>query len=537
MTAQLHHSPQPVLDVRGLNVFYPARGGFDAARHHVVQDVSFSIPRFGMTALLGESGSGKSTIGKSIIGLLPRGAVLEKGSIDFDGLDMTSLAERQMEALRGRRIGFIPQDPSNSLNPVKTVGAQLGEMFTLHGRYPRETVRARSIALLERVGLKEPARRFSQYPHELSGGMRQRVLIAMAVALKPELIIADEPTSALDATVQMQILDLLDTLCQENGTSVLLVTHDLSVAAARTNHTIILRGGRVEEEGATRDIFANPASAYTRTLLDSRPRFVPATGRPVFTGDQPDAAVTVENLVQEYPLARGRTFRAVDDISFSVRAGTTHALVGESGSGKTTILRALVGLLKPTAGSIHVAGQDVSTTRGTLAFRRQIQLVYQNPHGSLNPKQTVGEILEEAIGNFQRVDRADRQKAVRHILDRVGLPRSVIERRPGMMSGGQCQRVALARGLVIQPRVLVLDEVVSALDVCVQAQILTLLTDLQKELGLTYIFVSHDLAVVRQISDTVTVLYHGRQMESGTVESVFTTPRSDYTKLLIAAAQ
>jgi peptide/nickel transport system ATP-binding protein len=397
------------------------------------------------------------------------------------------------------------------------------------------------IELLARVGLSQPELRAKQYPHELSGGMRQRVLIAIAIALRPALIIADEPTSALDVTVQKRILDLIDELRREYGTAVLLVTHDLGVAADRANRIVVLKGGRIQEQGPTSEVLVSPRSEYTRKLLADAPslgkvRTVPRA-RSSRIGGSHDAIV-VESLVQDFAVGGRRdTFRAVDDVSFTVQRGTTHAIVGESGSGKTTTARSIVGFQRPTSGRILVDGVDVTTLRGEnlRRFRKTIQLVYQNPFASLDPRQTIFQIVEEPLLNFDPLPREDRARKVHAILARVGLAQSALTRKPHALSGGQRQRVAIARALVLDPQVLVLDEAVSALDVTVQAQILALLDELQQALGLTYLFISHDLAVVRQISDTVSVLHNGRQVDNGPVEDVFLHPGSAYTRELISA--
>ncbi len=533
-------TPPPVLEVDNLSIAY-----HDGVTHRrVVHDVSFRIDPGEVVALVGESGSGKTTTAQSIIGLLHANGRIEGGSISLNGTDISRWSDRQLDAVRGAKISLIPQDPASSLNPVKTIGAQVGEILRIHGVASGRDLEAQVISLLERVGLSEPALRARQYPHELSGGMRQRVLIAIAVALKPQLIIADEPTSALDVTVQKRILDLIDELRAEYGTSVLLVTHDLGVAADRADRLVVLQGGRVQELGATKVVLAAPRSAYTRQLLADAPSFsavaltAPATARDRHPTSGDDVVI-VDGLVQDFSRTdgRGKSFRAVDDLSFRVRRGTTHAIVGESGSGKTTTIRAIVGFQKPTAGRIEIDGTDLSTLRGeTLRqFRRKIQLVYQNPYGSLDPRQTVFDIVAEPLLNFGRLVRPAREEKVRAILSRVGLPEAALDRRPHALSGGQRQRVAIARALVLDPDVVVLDEAVSALDVTVQARILDLLDELQRDLGLTYLFVSHDLAVVRQISDTVSVLKDGRLVDGGTVEDVFVRPRSDYTRELINA--
>jgi peptide/nickel transport system ATP-binding protein len=395
--------------------------------------------------------------------------------------------------------------------------------------------------LLERVGLSRPELRARQYPHELSGGMRQRVLIAIAIALKPSLIIADEPTSALDVTVQRHILDLIDDLRREYGTAVLLVTHDLGIAADRSDRLIVLQHGRVQEQGHTADILRNPQSSYTRGLLadapslNARPKRSPA--HQTVPATSAEDIIVVDGLVQDFGTGSDGSFRAVDDVSFRVRRGSTHAIVGESGSGKTTTIRIVSAFQRPTSGQVVIDGLDLSSLRGeTLRlFRKKIQLVYQNPYASLDPRQTIERIVEEPLLNFEPLPRHERLAKVAATLEKVRLPADLLQRRPHALSGGQRQRVAIARALVLDPQILVLDEAVSALDVTVQAQILDLLDELQRELGLTYLFVSHDLAVVRQIADTVSVLNGGRLVETGGVEDVFSNPQSPYTRELIDA--
>ena len=526
----------PVLEVEGLCIAY----GDGTAERRAVHDVSFGINPGEVVALVGESGSGKTTTAQSIIGLLAANGRVERGSIKLNGTDIARWTDRQLETVRGARISLVPQDPGNSLNPVKTIGAQVGEIFRIHGALRPDEIDDRVISLLARVGLSEPALRARQYPHELSGGMRQRVLIAIAIALKPQLIIADEPTSALDVTVQKRILDLIDELRAEYGTAVLLVTHDLGVAADRADRIVVLKDGRIQEQGAASVVLAAPRSPYTRQLLAAAPSFASPVSRPGASSAASgvhDDIVVVDGLVREFAGEGKSRFRAVDDLSFRVRRGSTHAIVGESGSGKTTTIRSIVGFDKPTAGRIEIDGTDLSRLTGEdlRQFRRKIQLVYQNPYGSLDPRQSILQIVAEPLLNFSRLKRTDREEKARAILSRVGLPEDAFSRRPHALSGGQRQRVAIARALVLDPQVLVLDEAVSALDVSVQARILALLQELQSDLGLTYLFVSHDLAVVRQISDTVSVLRDGRLVDGGVVSDVFEHPSSDYTRELINA--
>ena len=542
-------SAEPILAVEDLSVSY--RDGEVATR--VVHGVSFSVAPGEVVALVGESGSGKTTTAQAVIGLLAGNGRIDGGAIRLAGTDISRWSQRRLDAIRGARISLVPQDPGSSLNPVKTIGAQVGEILTIHGRGGRAETRDRVIDLLARVGLDRPDLRARQYPHELSGGMKQRVLIAIAIALRPGLIVADEPTSALDVTVQKRILDLLDDLRRESGTALLLVTHDLGVAADRADRIVVLQGGRIQEQGRTAEILGAPASPYARRLIADAPSMsgvrrpalpaaMPAAltaALPASSTDGSHPAIVVEGLVKDFPLRGSRTgrIRAVDGLSFTVARGTTHAVVGESGSGKTTTIRAIVGFETPSAGRVLVGGTDLAGLGGEALrrIRRTIQLVYQNPFSSLDPRQSVFRIVEEPLLNFDPVSKADRARRVHDMLDRVGLPQTVLLRRPAALSGGQRQRVAIARALVLRPQILVLDEAVSALDVTVQAQILRLLGELQTELALTYLFVSHDLAVVRQIAHTVSVLQDGRQVESGTVDAVFDCPRNPYTRELIAA--
>jgi len=531
--AALADAAAPVLEVDKLVVSYD----HGTRREAVVHGISFSVQPGEVVALVGESGSGKSTTAHAVIGLLPENGRVETGDIRLNGTSISGWTDKRLDTIRGKVVSLISQDPVSSLNPVKTIGDQVGEILKVHRWGDRRAIEERVIELLDRVGLPQPELRARQYPHQLSGGMRQRVLVAIAVALRPALIIADEPTSALDVTVQRRVLDLIDELRAESGTSVLLVTHDLGVAADRADRIVVLQGGQIQEVGTVADVLVAPKSSYTRQLLNDAPAFAtPKTAR-----NQPRAnagpAIVVENLVQHFPLSGGRQLCAVDGVSFDVARGTTHALVGESGSGKTTTVRAISGFQKLEAGRIVVDGQDVSLLRGEQLrqFRRHIQLVYQNPFASLDPRQSIFDIVEEPLLNFDPVPKADRRERVHAILKRVGLPEASLTRLPAALSGGQRQRVAIARAIILNPQILVLDEAVSALDVTVQAQILELLDELQRSLGLTYLFVSHDLAVVRQIADTVSVLRDGKQVEQGSIEDVFERPAHDYTRELIAA--
>ncbi|WP_144830459.1 ABC transporter ATP-binding protein [Microbacterium sp. BH-3-3-3] len=522
-----------LLRVEDLSVAY--------GRTPVVHDVSFSIPRGGSLALIGESGSGKSTIARSVLRLLPRATGRAHGRVELDGTDVLGLSERAFRPLRGRRIGFVPQDPAHALNPVRTIGSQAHEAAALAGVADE---RAAILEAFDRVGLPDPRRVYDSYPHQLSGGMLQRVLIALAVLPGPQLLVADEPTSALDVTIQKRILDLLGELRDHLGIGLLLITHDLAIAAERTDEIVVLKDGRIQEAGATRAVFAAPASAYTRQLQADAPALNPDRyrrdlddrGVDAWTTDTASTRIEVREVSKSF-VVDGAPRPAVSGVSFRVPPGTTHALVGESGSGKTTTVRLLLGLDTPDAGEIRVDGEPVTgrTPAQLRGIRRHLQLVYQNPFTSLDPTWSVGRIVREPLDRYRVGTRAERVTAVAEALDAVGLSTHLARRRPDALSGGQRQRVAIARALVLEPDVIVLDEPTSALDVTVQAGVFDVLRRLQRERGLTYLFVSHDLALVRQIADTVSVLKDGRVVEAGRVADVLSHPREAYTRALIDA--
>ena len=516
---------EPLLSVEGLTVSY---GGKDP----VVQDVSFAVEAGQITAIVGESGSGKTTSAMASIGLLDPSAHIHSGTIRFKGEDITGATNAQWRQLRGVHIGLVPQDPNNSLNPLKTIGASVEDGMAIHGIGDAASRKERTLALLERVGIDDPERRYAQYPHELSGGMKQRVLIAAAVALEPQVIIADEPTSALDVTVQKTILDLLDEMRAELGLGIVLITHDLAVAGDRADDVVIMQRGRVVERGPAGEVLANPTQEYSRRLLDNAPSLAVADAyhRP---SPSTETLLSVDGLSKQFG-----DFTAIENISFEVKRGSTHALVGGSGSGKTTTGRAIAMFNQPTTGTITLDGTDLTqlTPREKRAMRARVQMVYQNPYASLDPKMRIRDIVAEPVRNLHGVSKSKSLKLAEEYLDRVALDPSVFaQRMPAQLSGGQRQRVAIARALIVQPELVVLDEAVSALDVTVQAQILELLEQLQRELGLTYVFISHDLAVVRQISDTVSVFHRGRQVETGPTDTVFTHPRHEVTRELIDA--
>ncbi|OFO96086.1 ABC transporter ATP-binding protein [Corynebacterium sp. HMSC034H07] len=530
----IKNAAQPLLSVRDLNVSYSTAGGDVSA----VQGVNLEVHPGQMTAIVGESGSGKTTSAMAAIGLLPSNATIDAGTITFDGRDITSLRRREWRELRGRRIGLIPQDPNNSLNPVQTIGASVEEGLRIHKVGSAAERKAKALELLERVGIDDPARRYHQYPHELSGGMKQRVLIAAAVALEPDLIIADEPTSALDVTVQKIILDLLDDMRAELGMGILFITHDLAVAGDRADRVVVMESGQLREEGLAATVLTNPRHDYTKRLLADAPSLTVADAGAAAKANAITDRAAVEPLVRVEGLTqRFGDFTAVDDISFTVAKGSTHAIVGESGSGKTTTGRSIAMFNTPTSGSITVGGRDIVGLRGKALReeRNNIQLVYQNPYGSLDPKQTIGQTVAEPLRNLKGERASAAKEKAKEFLDLVALNPDYYDRRPRELSGGQRQRVAIARAMIVEPELVILDEAVSALDVTVQAQILRLLARLQEELGLTYIFISHDLAVVNQISDTVSVLSKGQQVECGPTAEVFSNPQSPFTRKLIEA--
>ncbi|WP_337974901.1 ABC transporter ATP-binding protein [Cellulomonas sp. NTE-D12] len=545
----------PLLQVRNLDVSFTTGTGVVNA----VRGADLTIYPGQAVAIVGESGSGKSTLAHSIINLLPGTGRVTAGSILFDGRELVGADKKTFVGLRGKEIGLVPQDPMTNLNPVWKIGYQVKEALKANGIASGKAAMTRVAELLAEAGLPDAARRANQYPHEFSGGMRQRALIAIGLAARPKLLIADEPTSALDVTVQRKILDHLEGLTDQLGTAVLFITHDLGLAAERAEHLVVMYRGQVVESGPARKILADPQHPYTKRLVASAPslasrRIQSAKERgeratellAITHGDGVSPAreelIRVEHLTKVFELRGGgagvaKEFKAVDDVSFTVRRGTTMALVGESGSGKSTVANIMLNLLQPTEGKIYFEGTDLHSLdrKGEFSFRRRVQPIFQNPYGSLDPMYSIFRTLEEPLRIHHVGDKKAREKRVRELLDMVALPASTMRRFPNELSGGQRQRIAVARALALEPDVIVCDEAVSALDVLVQAQILTLLNDLQAELGLTYLFITHDLAVVRQIADEVSVMQSGRIVEAATTDEVFDNPREEYTRELLNA--
>ena len=552
----------PLLSIRDLHVsFRLGKEGGVVQRVEAVKGVSFDVPENTTIALVGESGSGKSVTAMSTLNLLPDNAE-RSGAITFQGRDLLAASREELQALRGRKIACVFQDPMSSLNPVFTVGDQLSEPLVKHLGMGRRQAMARAEALLGEVGMPEPKRRLGAYPHQLSGGQQQRVMIAMALACEPKLLIADEPTTALDVTIQRQILEILAALKQRRRMSMLFISHDLGVVGEIADHVVVMRHGKVREQGPVAQIFATPQDAYTQALLACRPTLTQRAPRLRVVDDHiaghaaavvtrvkdPAARVILEatDLTKSFWITSGafgrKEFRAVKGATFQLRAGHTLGIVGESGSGKTTLGLTLLRLHEPNGGPVTgramFDGVDLlALSRAELLpMRKRIQVVFQNPYASLNPRFTIGQTLVEpmAIHGIGADDAARRERA-RSLLSRVGLDESAMHKYPHEFSGGQRQRVAIARCLTLDPEVLVLDEAVSALDVSVQAQVLNLLKDLQDELGLSYVFISHDLAVVRFMADEVLVMKDGEVVEQASVEQILDRPQQDYTKRLLAA--
>ena len=532
----------PLLQVRDLAVEFQTIDGSVRA----VEGVDLDLAAGETVAIVGESGSGKSTTAMAVIGLLAGNGRIADGSIRLDGQELVGASEATMRGIRGAQIGLVPQDPMSNLNPTSKIGTQVAETLLAHGLATKKDVDRKVVETLAAAGLPNAEERAKQYPHEFSGGMRQRALIAIGLACNPRLLIADEPTSALDVTVQKTILDQLGRMTTELGTSVLLITHDLGLAAERAARVVVMHRGRIVEQGPARQILEDPQHPYTQSLVQAAPSVAVARLRPeAFTTPTPDAApkpvdniVEVEGLTKLYKV-RGQKedFAAVRDVSFAIPRGETVAIVGESGSGKTTTARMLLKVVDPTEGVIRYDGADVASLKGRQLreFRQKVQPIFQDPYSSLNPMFTIERIVQEPLDFYNRGSAKDRAARVRKLLDDVALPESMLRRYPSELSSGQRQRVAIARALALSPELIVCDEPVSALDVLVQDQILSLLRDLQNEYGLSYLFISHDLAVVRLISDYVCVMKDGALVEAASSEEIFTNPRDPYTRNLLAS--
>lgn len=527
---------QTVLQVNNLTITYslPKDQSFTA-----VKGASLEIPAGSTLALVGESGSGKSTLAAAVNLLLPSNGAATSGEITLEGRAIHQLPEKKMREIRGGQIGLVPQDPMSNLNPMMTIGNQIAEALTSHG-YTTQQARHRAVLLLEAVGISEAASRYGQYPHEFSGGMRQRVLIAMGMACKPKLLIADEPTSALDVTVQRRVLDQLEQMAQEMGSAVLLITHDIALAAERADQIAVMYQGELVESGPSLDVLKSPQHEYTKRLLAAAPSLNDSFMAIAQEGDS-SVVMSVANLTKTYKLrsAKGTTkeISALKGVSFEIQRGTTVSLVGESGSGKSTAANILLGLETPDSGEIRFESEplNLKSRKGSLEFRRQVQPVFQNPFASLDPRYTVEQSIIEPLKVHRQGTASEQSARAKELMEQVSLPAALLARLPHELSGGQRQRVAIARALALYPSVIVLDEAVSALDVIVQKQILDLLLELQGRLNLSYLFISHDLAVVRMISHYVHVMKDGEIVESGTPTELFENPQTDYTKQLLSA--
>ena len=527
--------PLPSLSVEHLSI----EVGAGAARKVVVQDLSFALYPGRTLCIAGESGSGKSLASLAVMGLLPKGVKASAGAIRFGDRDLLRLPERDMQALRGKRIGMIFQEPMTSLNPLLTVGQQLAETLRRHEALDRSQVRLRCREMLEAVRMPQVEKRLAQYPHELSGGMRQRVMIAMAMLCQPQVLIADEPTTALDVTIQAQILELMRELQQQFQTSLLLITHDMGVVAEMADEVVVMNQGQLEERGSLQQVFTTPQAAYTRKLMAAVP--VLGTAAPMETLSEQPVVLAVKDLSVRFALRHGwferpRTVHAVEGVSFELRHGETLGLVGESGCGKSTTGKAVMNMLA-YQGSIRLRGQELNGLGGEALqrVRRDIQMVFQDPYAALNPRKTVFDLVGEPLLIHDRMAEPARRARVAQLLQQVDLPTVAMERYPHQFSGGQRQRLCIARALALNPKVIIADESVSALDVSVQAQVLDLLERLRAEHGLSYLFISHDMAVVERICHRVAVMYAGRIVEIGARDQVLHNPQHPYTRRLLAA--
>jgi peptide/nickel transport system ATP-binding protein len=562
-------APAPLIEIKDLHVGFVTQNGVVPA----VNGIDLTIMPGETVAIVGESGSGKSTTAHAIIDLLPGTGKVTGGQILFDGMDLASASPKEFEEIRGNLIGFVPQDPMSNLNPVWNIGFQVEETLVANGKATRgKDAKAKAIEVLKQAGLDDAEHRLKQFPHQFSGGMKQRVLIGIGLSSRPSLLIADEPTSALDVTVQRVILDHLATLTGDSGTAVLFITHDLGLAAERAEKLVVMYKGKIVESGPSVELLQNPQHPYTKRLVASAPslasRRIQSSEQSLLDLDYvapkeaedvdliataearaehlvvPTSAqdpIIVKDLTKVFQINTGKLkkqpFTAVDSVSFSIPKGTTMALVGESGSGKSTVAKLVLKLEQATSGSIQVGGRELSSIsgKGLLSLRRQMQPVFQDPFGSLDPLYNIGATIAEPLVAHGVGSRRDQRARVFELLDQVALPATLVDRYPNELSGGQRQRIAIARALALKPEIVVLDEAVSALDVLVQAQILALLSELQSELGLTYLFITHDLAVVRLVADSVSVMRKGKIVEAASTDEVFDNPREEYTKELLAA--
>jgi peptide/nickel transport system ATP-binding protein len=527
----------PLLEINNLSIVYPhARKSAE-----VVKNISFSVHPGQFVSIVGESGSGKSTLASSIIGLLPSGGYISSGSIHFEGKDIAAAGI----TLRGKLIGYIPQDALSGLDPLVRVGRQVEEAVLAHGRIGKKAVREKRLQSMKDSGLPEPEILSQCYPHELSGGMKQRVLIAAGFVNKPKILIADEPTSALDVIVQQKILASIQTLIHESNTALLFITHSIALASHYSDYIMVMKDGTIVEQGPSGSIWKEPQNEYTKKLVAAAPCGISAVKTKISNDNigfcehkktaKAGVILEVENITKYY---RGKKDPAVKNASFTLYEGETLSIIGGSGSGKTTLASILLQLEKQDTGIVRFYGEDIKTfnKEKKKLYHRNIQAIFQNPYESLNPLFSIHNILEEPLRAFNIGGKNERNKRIDQILDEVALPKSILERRPRSLSGGQCQRVAIARALITEPRLVICDEAVSALDVLVQSQILELLKALRQELNMAYMFITHDLSVAASMADTVFVMKNGEIVDSGNKEEIFTNPKNDYTRALLDAS-